>query len=126
LNQFEIDLQFNIFLFLTIMVELCYTLASFTDPRQPEVEKYLTMGTKEITPIEIIRYTNCEICGLKKHERTSHCRSCDKCVLRRDHHCIWIGNCVGYANNQYFVNFLIWVLVRDANNHLGRYKYVLL
>jgi 7-cyano-7-deazaguanine synthase in queuosine biosynthesis len=93
------------------MIELCYLLSALTDTKQLTIEPFLNMNTKELVPIDIHKYRDCEICNTKKHERTSHCRQCDKCVLRRDHHCVWNGNCGGYANNQYFVNFLIWVIV---------------
>ncbi|KAL8569946.1 hypothetical protein ACOMHN_056378 [Nucella lapillus] len=32
-----------------------------------------------------------------------HCKKCECCVIRRDHHCELVGICVGHRNQRYFV-----------------------
>jgi len=51
-----------------------------------------------------IRY--CEKCNLIKPDRCHHCSICGICVLKMDHHCPWINNCVSFTNYKFFVLFL--------------------
>lgn len=32
-----------------------------------------------------------------------------RCVLKMDHHCVWIGACVGYYNHGHFLRFLLYI-----------------
>ncbi|CBZ14724.1 conserved hypothetical protein [Leishmania braziliensis MHOM/BR/75/M2904] len=51
----------------------------------------------------------CYSCNVYRPYRGVHCRYCDRCVARRDHHCPWTGTCIGAKNyRSYFV--LVWVL----------------
>jgi hypothetical protein len=53
-------------------------------------------------------FAPCHRCSTPKPPRCHHCQQCDKCVLRMDHHCIWLGNCVGLHNYKYFMLVLIY------------------
>lgn len=47
--------------------------------------------------------TWCYKCDALKPPRTHHCSICNVCVTKMDHHCPWMGNCVGFANYKAFV-----------------------
>ncbi|GAA6027283.1 hypothetical protein JCM8097_002556 [Rhodosporidiobolus ruineniae] len=44
--------------------------------------------------------------GLLRPFRSHRCRHCAAVVLKMDHHCPWVGTCVGARNYKYFYNFL--------------------
>ena len=48
----------------------------------------------------------CQFCKEVKPLRTHHCSICGICVLKMDHHCPWINNCIGQNNQRYFLLFL--------------------
>jgi hypothetical protein len=50
----------------------------------------------------------CNTCRFLRPPRTHHCRMCDICVVRFDHHCVWLNTCIGAQNLRWFLAFVAW------------------
>ena len=48
----------------------------------------------------------CHSCRAPKPPRSKHCRTCDRCVAHFDHHCPWLGSCIGLRNRVPFYLFV--------------------
>ena len=79
----------------------------------PNTEEWTDMRKAEKLDLRERKHSNgatrqCRRCLLVKPDRCHHCRLCDKCVLKMDHHCPWIANCVGFFNYKYFFLMLTY------------------
>ncbi|XP_035709887.1 uncharacterized protein LOC110852109 [Folsomia candida] len=76
--------------------------------RHPQgVEPYIR---ERVNGKEIIRRW-CPTCLLYKPPRATHCRICNNCIERFDHHCPFLGNCVGQRNYPTFFAFLFAIVI---------------
>ncbi|MXQ84237.1 hypothetical protein E5288_WYG014266 [Bos mutus] len=84
------------------------------EPRGEAHQEVLRRAAKDLpiytrTMSGAIRY--CDRCQLIKPDRCHHCSVCDKCILKMDHHCPWVNNCVGFSNYKFFLLFLAYSLL---------------
>jgi hypothetical protein len=72
----------------------------------------------------------CKDCNVDQPIRSKHCKDCRFCVATFDHHCFWIGNCIGEKNRPFFFFYLnlqvfemaalLWrpmLLIKDQSPH---------
>lgn len=51
----------------------------------------------------------CIPCRVVREPGTRHCYYCDVCIYKYDHHCPWVGKCIGRDNLCMFYVFLLSV-----------------
>ncbi|GAB2223965.1 hypothetical protein Droror1_Dr00004710 [Drosera rotundifolia] len=61
-------------------------------------------------PGSSVRQWTCTYCNVVQPPRAKHCHDCDKCVLQFDHHCVWLGTCIGQGNHCRFW----WYICEEA------------
>ena len=58
-------------------------------------------------------YLYCSLCDnwVDKKAKVKHCSKCGLCIEKQDHHCDWIGKCVGKNNLCKFYCFIACIIV---------------
>lgn len=100
----------QLFIVLIIVILLMFMTAT-TDPGMiPRVLNNTNLRRKNLW-VNHLGYLKklkiCETCLIVKPFRSNHCRDCNNCVEKFDHHCPWIGCCIGFRNYKLFYIFIL-------------------
>jgi len=128
--------QTIVFHYITALLLVCHVRSMLVHPGEiPENDPqweylpqdrpnstWVPMGLQEMKRTGMRRH--CKWCGKYKPDRCHHCRVCKTCILKMDHHCPWIYNCVGFYNYKFFFllllyaaldcHFIVWTMAESV------------
>ncbi|KAL3523490.1 hypothetical protein ACH5RR_016324 [Cinchona calisaya] len=118
LNSLEGSRNAMIFTFFAFLLLFSFFVCVLTDPGGvpsgfvPDVEESLLSNQENKNSRVYQRH--CDKCSAHKPPRAHHCRVCRRCILRMDHHCVWINNCVGHRNYKSFVVLVFYATIASG------------
>lgn len=124
-SRYRATIETAVFNVITGMLAWCYVSCILVHPGSvPDKEEdaswqYVPQDTKgDGTAVSSLQETkrsgdrrHCKWCAKYKPDRCHHCRVCRMCILKMDHHCPWIYNCVGFRNHKYFFLLLFYATI---------------
>lgn len=81
-----------------------------------EYDEYESEGEEENESVDndgipedliIVETRYCTVCNIEQPIRAKHCKDCGRCIALHDHHCPWLGICVGERNRFQFYWYLV-------------------
>ena len=84
-----------------------YVASKYDEPKDKLDYYYSTFFVNQRISTHLFPYTFCKTCQIWQPPRCNHCPICQTCVLELDHHCHWLGTCLGLRNYHSFYWYLV-------------------
>ncbi|KAF7458572.1 putative palmitoyltransferase [Cryptosporidium felis] len=122
-NLFLIGLNTGLFSVMAISMALTFL-------RDPGVLKKNSQFSSPLCSLDlqingqIVKVKICPVCRIIRPPRSVHCNVCNHCVDRFDHHCPWVGTCIGAGNQKAFMLFISSLFLVEVAMLVGSCKMV--
>ena len=83
-----------------------------------------TTGSTSLPSVLKPGWIYCPFCQLNSPPRSFHCHICDTCILKRDHHCIFGGKCIGYKNYRFYIMMVIYLWIGAVYANVYHFEFV--
>lgn len=117
-------IQFNIALYIITILSLIFDLITLYDVSSSPpgylkkdiitFEEFQNRQEIIIIKDNEIELKYCETCKNIRKLRSFHCNICGYCIDKHDHHCPWVGNCIGKDNIKKFFLFLFFTFIHAS------------
>ncbi|NP_082655.1 palmitoyltransferase ZDHHC4 isoform X1 [Mus musculus] len=115
-RELEFSLPYLLLPYVLLSVNLVFfTLTCAANPGTiTKANESFLLQVYKFDDVMFPKNSRCPTCDLRKPARSKHCRLCDRCVHRFDHHCVWVNNCIGAWNTRYFLIYLLTLTASAA------------
>lgn len=103
----------GLYIYTCVMINLYMVMTTNTSIRGKVLPSILRQG-----------WRFCAVCESNSPPRSFHCFTCKTCVLKRDHHCTFTGNCIGLYNQRYYIGLVFFMSLAAAYSCVLNFDFI--
>lgn len=105
-----------IYILISLIVFIFYFVLFFSDPGYKDItdSKYSSLLDILENNKDVVKY--CPKTFIPMEDNSRYCLICEKYIKGFNHHCYWVGNCIGELNFNKFMIFLVLCIINIGYN----------